>query len=102
MVYFAVVLFLCTAAAAFGAASGKAAIDGRDAGLKTNLKIGAAGLVVAALSHAAVLAGRRGAFPPDHAFNGIVGNAVVVGGLIVGAGLVTGALVARLTVLRSW
>lgn len=102
MVYLAIVLFLCAAGAAFGIASGKLAAGGRDAGRAANLKVGGVGLVVAALSYAAVLAGRRGAFPPDHAFNGVFGNAAVVGGLIVGAGLVTGALVARLTVLRSW
>lgn len=101
MVWVAILILAIATGVTIGVAARNASLKGRVIAMRSNLATALIGFALAGLSYAAVLAGRRGTFAPDHPINGVIGNAVVVGGLVVGVGMLMGAMIARFTVLKD-
>ena len=98
-------IILGTIAASFGAAfgliAGAARLRGRGAGKRTAAALLIACLVAGGFAYSAYLAQRHGALPPDHFYNSVLGNIVIVGGLLASVGGALGSIAAYLALLRE-
>ena len=100
MVWITLIALAVSSGMIFGLMTAVVRTKGRRAAMISNAALACVALLTAALAYAAYLETRHGALPPDHFYNTVLGNIVVVGGLVASAGAIVGLIAAYVVLIK--
>jgi hypothetical protein len=100
MIWIIIATIAAAFGAAFGAVAGAARFRGGQAGSRMALALLLLFFAAGSFAYSAYLDQRHGALAPDHFYNSVFGNIVIVGGLLTSIGGALGALAAYFAVVR--
>lgn len=100
MVWITLIALAISSGLAFGLVAAIVRTKGRRAAMMSSAALALAALATAALAYSAYLETRQGALPPDHFYNTVLGNIVVVGGLVASAGTILGLIAAYVALIK--
>lgn len=100
MVWITLIALAVSSGMTFGLIAAIVRTKGRSAASMAGAILALGALLTAALAYSAYLETRHGALPPDHFYNTVLGNIVVVGGLVASAGAILGLIAAYVALIK--